>query len=68
MALIEKEISDFLNSVPQIKKIVKRLYQLGMYAISPKIKSEGNIEKVSPNDGMERICINLNNDIISYCS
>ncbi len=53
MALIEKEISDFLNSVPQIKKIVKRLYQLGMYAISPKIKSEGNIEKVSPNDGID---------------
>ena len=36
-----------------MKKIVKRCYQLAMYAISPKIKSEGNIVRVSPKDGKE---------------
>ena len=53
MLLIETKISDFLNRTPQIKKVIKRLYQLGMYVISPKIKSKGDIEKVSPSDGME---------------
>ena len=50
---IEAKINYQLNKYPALKKAVKRIYQLGMYAISPKIKSEGNILRVSPNDGKE---------------
>lgn len=50
---IEQKINYQLNKYPRIKKIIKRGYQLTMYAISPKIKSEGNIVCVSPNDGKE---------------
>lgn len=50
---IEQKINYQLNKYPIIKKVVKRCYQLAMYSISKKIKSEGNIIKVSPNDGME---------------
>lgn len=47
---IEQKINYQLNKVPFIKKGIKRCYQLVMYALSPKIKSEGNIIRVSPND------------------
>ena len=47
---IEQKINYQLNKYPWIKKAVKRIYQLGMYVISAKIKSEGNIIKVSPDD------------------
>lgn len=50
---IEQIINYQLNNYPRIKKVIKRGYQLIMYAISPKIKSEGNINCVSPNDGKE---------------
>lgn len=50
---IEQKINYQLNKYPGIKKYIKRIYQLGMYAISPKIKSEGNIIRVSPGDGAE---------------
>ena len=50
---LEQRINYQLNKYPGIKKIIKRGYQLAMYAISPKIKSEGNIERVSPNDDKE---------------
>ena len=50
---IENIINQTLNNYPQVKKIIKRCYQLVMYTISPKIKSEGNIERVTPNDGKE---------------
>ncbi len=50
---LEQKINYQLNKYPGIKKYVKRGYQLAMYAISPKIKSEGNILCVSPNDGKE---------------
>lgn len=46
----EQKINYQLNKFPAIKKVIKRAYQLGMYAISPKIKSEGNIIRVSPDD------------------
>ena len=49
----EQKINNELNKFPAIKKIVKRYYQLVMYAISPKIKSEGSIKRVSPDDGRE---------------
>ncbi len=47
---LEQYINNFLNRIPFFKRIIKRMYQIGMYAISPKIKSEGKIKKVSPND------------------
>lgn len=50
---IEQKINYQLNKYPGVKKYIKRGYQLAMYAISPKIKSEGNISCISPNDGME---------------
>ena len=50
---IEQKINYQLNKYPGIKKIIKRGYQLTMYALSPKIKSEGNIICVSPNDGLD---------------
>ena len=50
---LEQKINYQLNKYPGIKKYIKRGYQLAMYAVSPKIKSEGNIVRVSPNDGGE---------------
>lgn len=50
---LEKTINYHLNKVPLVKKIVKRAYQLTMYAMSPKVKFEGNICRISPNDEME---------------
>ena len=47
---IEQKVNYQLNKYPGIKRAVKRVYQLGMYAISKKIKSEGEIIKVSPSD------------------
>src|SRR5690625_4274567 len=50
---IENKVNSLLNKAPILKKVVKRTYQLGMYTISPKIKSEGDIQRISPDDGME---------------
>ena len=47
---LEQKINYQLNKVPGVKKAVKRLYQRTMYAISPKIKSEGDIVRISPDD------------------
>lgn len=47
---LEQKINYQLNKYPGVKKYIKRGYQKVMYAISPKIKSEGNIMRVSPND------------------
>mgnify|MGYP004517414661 CR=1 FL=1 len=47
---IEQKINYQLNKYPAVKKIIKRAYQTGMYAISKKIKSEGNITRISPDD------------------
>ena len=46
---LEQKLNYQLNKYPAVKKIIKRVYQLGMYTISPKIKSEGNIVRISPN-------------------
>lgn len=51
MRNIEATINYKLNNYPAIKKVIKRVYQGCMYAISPKIKSEGNISRVSPDNG-----------------
>jgi|SRR5690625_532267 len=50
---IEGKVNNILQKYPSVKKVIKRSYQLGMYAISPKIKVEGNITRISPDDGME---------------
>lgn len=47
---IEAKINYQLNKYPAAKKVIKRAYQRIMYAVSPKIKSEGNIVRVSPDD------------------
>ena len=47
---LEQKINYQLNKYPAIKKVIKRAYQRTMYAISPKIKSEGNITRISPDD------------------
>lgn len=50
---IEEKVNTLLSRAPFIKKVVKRTYQLGMYAISPKIKSSGQLERVTPYDEYE---------------
>ena len=50
---IEKKINEFISDFPIIKRSIKRLYQLFFYAISPKQKNEGNILRVTPDDGFE---------------
>lgn len=50
---VEQKANYILNRIPGVKKVIKRGYQLAMYAISPKIKSEGSIIRVSPDDGKE---------------
>ena len=47
---LEQKINYQLNKVPGVKKAIKRVYQRTMYAISPKIKSEGDIVRISPDD------------------
>lgn len=47
---IEQKINYQLNKYPEIKKFIKRVYQRVMYALSSKIKSEGNIKRISAND------------------
>lgn len=50
---IEQKINQVLQKTPGIKKGIKRVYQLGMYAVSPKIKAEGNLTRLTPDDGLE---------------
>lgn len=50
---IENQVNSVLQKFPGVKKRIKRCYQLGMYTISPKIKSEGDIQRISADDGME---------------
>lgn len=50
---IEQKVNYQLNKYPAIKKIIKRIYQLSMYAISPKFKSKGNIVRISPEEQVE---------------
>ena len=50
---IEQRINYQLNKYPRIKKYIKRGYQLAMYTISTKIKSEGDFKCVSFSDGKE---------------
>lgn len=47
---LEQKINYQLNKYPAVKRVIKRAYQRGMYAVSKKVESEGNITRVSPND------------------
>ena len=47
---LEQKINYQLNKYPFIKKKIKRIYQRIMYFLSSKIKSEGDITRISPND------------------
>lgn len=47
---VEQKINYQLNKYPIVKKVIKYFYQRAMYAVAPKIKSEGNIVRISPND------------------
>lgn len=47
---LEQKINYQLNKVPGVKKAIKRVYQRVMYAFSPKIKSVGDIVRISPDD------------------
>lgn len=48
---IEQALNHFLSRrTPAVKKLVKRVYQRAMYTVSPKIRSEGNIIRISPDD------------------
>lgn len=47
---LEQKINYQLNKYPAVKKVIKRAYQLGCYSMSKKVKCEGNIVQISPND------------------
>ncbi|MDO0824922.1 hypothetical protein [Desulfosporosinus nitroreducens] len=53
MGKAEQKINSFLQKFPVVKNSVKRVYQLTMYAISPKLKSSGEIQRITPNDECE---------------
>lgn len=50
---LEQKINQKLNQYPVIKKKIKRIYQRSIYILSPKIKSEGDIFRLSPADQYE---------------
>lgn len=53
MMSLEQKINYQLNKHPKLKKGIKRLYQRFFYTFSKKIKCEGNVERLSPNDVKE---------------
>ena len=57
---IEQKINYQLNKYPTVKKVVKRVYQTGMYAISPKIKSQNRNRQKNGKPGNRSIRIRTN--------
>lgn len=47
---LEQRVNYQLNKYPAVKRVIKRVYQRTMYTISPKIKAEGDIVRISPDD------------------
>lgn len=47
---LEQKVNYQLNKYPKVKKVVKSVYEHTMYAISPKIKAEGDITRISLDD------------------
>lgn len=50
MMSLEQKISQQLNKYPFIKRSIKSIYQHTMYTVLPKIKAEGEIVRLSPDD------------------
>ncbi|TMW72244.1 hypothetical protein [Alteribacter natronophilus] len=50
---IESKVNSYLSKFPLVKKVVKRVYQYSMYAVSKKVKYEGDIHRVTPDDEYE---------------
>lgn len=50
---IENNVNTALMKFPVLKKMIKRIYQFSMYAVSPKLKSEGEITRITPEDDYE---------------
>ncbi len=50
---LEQKANTLLNRFPALKRAVKRSYQLAMYTLSPKVKAQGAIRRVSPDDEKE---------------
>lgn len=51
---VENIGKQMLEKFPGLKRTFKRIYQLGMYTVSnEKIKSEGEVIRISPDDGYE---------------
>ena len=40
---LEQTINYHLNKCPLIKRAIKRIYQIGMYGLSRKVRCEGNM-------------------------
>lgn len=54
LVLLENAGKRLTEQFPAVKHVCKRMYQLGMYAISKeKVKSEGEVIRVTPEDGFE---------------
>lgn len=53
MEKFEQKINNILQRFPSTKIRIKRAYQFAMYLISPKLKSEGNINRITPIDEYE---------------
>lgn len=53
MGKVEQRINSILQHFPGLKTVVKRVYQRTMYTVLPKIKSEGEIKCITPNDEYE---------------
>ena len=47
---LEQAVNYQLNKYPGVKKIIKRAYQRIMYAVSQKVKAEGDVRRISPDD------------------
>lgn len=53
MSRLEQKMNIVLQHFPGVKAGVKRTYQLAMYAVSSKIKCEGDISRITPMDDYE---------------
>lgn len=53
MGKFEQKINSILQELPVVKKYIKRIYQLIMYSISSKIKYEGDLSRITPDDEYE---------------
>ena len=50
---IENFVHSALTKYPKLRNKLGKIYQRGMYYILPKIKKEGEIVKLTPNDEKE---------------